>query len=464
MPDRLKTLYNACAPMKPASPAYYVDCSDVRGSTALCLTFRNHLRQCEDHFLRFLFSGHIGCGKSSELAHLAHVIEDPNPKSPYKRYFPVVVDAQDYLDEYDVTPTDILLAIVTEVASTLREKGIGELADSYMVRRLAEMKDLLLTEVGAEGADFDLGAVKTGIRLLKRNPEARKRVREKLRPQTSSFLAEVNVVFEEARILLRKKQTPKGEAPYVDLVLILDNLEKIQRFEGFGEGLPSHRELFVERARQLTGLEAHVVYTVPLSLVIAEGKKLGALYGTDPFVLPMVKIAERDPEKPYPPGRARVRELIQRRAPDNPLVPELFEDEALDWLIRYSGGHLRDLMQFIQESVTYVEEPPITLSAAKRALGQTVALYSRSIRDSYWMKLAEVEVHPDKRIDLADADYQTMLEQLIVLEYVNGGNESDSFNPCAPWYGVNPIVRELRPFKRAVEALRASKPKEPGIF
>ena len=46
-----------------------------------------------------------------------------------------------------------------------------------------------------------------------------------------------------------------------------------------------------------------------------------------------------------------------------------------------------------------------------------------------------------------------MLENLSVLEYINGGVD-DPFALAEPWYAVNPIVRELQRFKAAVQTIK----------
>lgn len=98
MSDVLKQLYNACNPWKPAPPEHYLDCSEARGSGALAQTFVRHLsRAMGNGYLRFLFSGHVGCGKSSELEQLRHALACPAPDAP--RCFPVVVNVSEYLDE-----------------------------------------------------------------------------------------------------------------------------------------------------------------------------------------------------------------------------------------------------------------------------------------------------------------------------------------------------------------------------
>lgn len=448
MSDVLKHIYNACNPYKPATAEYYLDCAEARGSSALTQRFQKHLTQTEEgDYLRFLFSGHVGCGKSSELEQLCHALA--NPTASDGRYFPVLLNVSDYIDEYDVTPTDILLAIVTELAATLREEVGIELKDKYFSKRLNEVKEFFLSDVEINEGDLPLWGAKVKVQRLRRDPDARKKVREAL-PHTTTILTEINTVLDQARLRLKKVKVKKGESPYKDIVLILDNLEKIQRIEGQKEGEASQRELFLERAPQLTGLQAHVVYTVPLRLARSDGSPLRQRYGVDPFVLPMVKVIERGSRKPFPPGVDCMRRLLQKRLGGLGLN-EVFAEDALNFLLTYSGGHVRDLMIFVREACTY-GDLPIPLKAAHQAIAQTVRTYSTSIHKDHWKKLAELDLSADQKIPGGDPDYLAMLENLSVLEYINGG-EDDPFADAEPWYAVNPIVRELQKFKSAVNAL-----------
>src|SRR5262249_46849524 len=152
------------------------------------------------------------------------------------------------------------------------------------------------------------------------------------------------------------------------------------------------------------------------------------------------------------PGRQRLRELLQKRAGESPLE-QIFMPEALDWLLTYCGGDVRELMGFVQQTCTEADDIPIPLKAAQRALRRTIALYSTSIKAGWWRKMATLERSTYQQIDNSDPDYQEMLEEVCIMEYINGGEEEDPFNPAAPWYAVNPIVRELSPFKNALAAL-----------
>lgn len=384
----------------------------------------------------------MGCGKSSELRALKRYFRDYFVGD--KRYLPVLIDANEYLDVYDVTLPDLLLAVVTEVVSTLREHAGVNLRESYISSRLADLKGLLLADVELSAAETSLFGAKTKIVALKRDSEARKQVRKALKPQPGRLLDEINELFAKARAALQKAQ--KAD----DLVLIVDNLEKIRRFDDRDDSGASHRELFIERAPQLTGLDVHTVYTVPLRLARAHGPELGAHYDREPFVLPMVKVMERT-RAPYPAGVTCIREILTKRVAPSALG-EVFADDALDFLITYSGGNLRHLFNFVQEACTRTQTLPLPLDAAHRAVQGMVKSYSTAIRQNHWANLAHLETSPDQSIANGDPDYLDLLEKQAVLEYINGPNSSGPFAENEPWYAVHPIVRELQKFKRAVAA------------
>ncbi len=449
MSDVRADLYNACDPLTPATAEYYVDSSAVRGSNAFTKQVIGGLALSKAP-LRFLFSGHIGCGKSSELEHLRHTLEQPAATG--KRFFPVLLDAGEYLNDYDVAPSDILLSIVVEVAATLKEKLGIKLEDSYFVKRTNELWRFLTRDVDIDEGEIPLWDAKVKVKLLKQAPTARDKVREKLLPQMPTILTEINHVFDEARLKLRKHTPETGAAPFTDIILILDNLEKIERIANRKEGEESQRHLFIECAPQLTGLNTHVIYTVPLRLVRSHGPQLMEVYGVTPFVLPMIKIEERGTHKPYMPGRNCLIEILQKRAGSTDLH-DIFTAEARDWLVTYSGGHVRELMGFARQACTEVESLPIDIKAARRALHRTIAIYITSLPSTFWRKLARLDCSLDQQVDNNDPDSRKMLEMVGVMEYINGGDENDPFSPAAPWYAVNPIVRQLPQFKAAVSAL-----------
>jgi hypothetical protein len=312
------------------------------------------------------------------------------------------------------------------------------------------VKEYFLSDVEINEGELSLWAAKLKIQRLKKDPEARKKVRAALEPKLSTMMEEINTAFDEARIKIKSLEVAESEQSYTDLVMILDNLEKIRKISGVEEGLKSQRELFLERYTQLTGMNAHFIYTVPLRLVRSpDGPQLEHRYGPL-FVLPMIKIHERDTRNHYEPGLESLRGLLQKRLGDIPLK-NAFAPDALEFLLKYSGGHVRNLLTFIQNACTYANGIPIELAAVHRAIQQTVRTYSTAIPDGHWKKLKGVDDSSDQQILNGDNDYLIMLENLSVLEYLDDGGDGP-FAPAEPWYAVNPIVRELQRFKAAQNA------------
>jgi hypothetical protein len=455
MGDALRQIYNSCDPIVPATAEYYCDCAEARGGGALTHEFQRHLTLAKDH-LYFLFSGHIGCGKSSELEQLRRTLLDAKP--PHSCYFPILLNASEYLDDFDTTPTDILLAIVTELANTLRLEAGIELRDNYFTKRLDEIKKFFLSEVEINEGELTLGFAKAKIQRLKKDPTARQNVRAVLEPKMSTMLEEINLVFDEARLRLKQIKVGDAQRACADIVIIVDNLEKIRRIAGMEEGLASQRELFLERHTQLAGMNAHFIYTIPLRLVRSpDSPQLEHRYGPS-LVLPMIKTLERGSRQPYQAGLDSLRELLRKRLGGLSLE-QAFAPDALNFLLNYCGGNVRNLMTFVQNACTYADDVPIPLAAAQKAIQQTVRNYATAIPEHHWRKLAELDRSPDQKIPNGDADYLVMLENLSVLEYINGGTD-DPFAIAEPWYAVNPIVRELQKFKSSARELEAE-PQKP---
>ncbi len=464
MSNALDKIFQACNPLKSATSEFYVDCREARGGDAFVMTFLDNLKKCgvvdsetngKGDFLYFLFSGHSGCGKSSDLVYLTQKLKTHCFDNV--QYFPIYLDVSEYLDDFDVSTTDILLAIVTELAATLDEELGIKLKDTYFQNRLSELKEFFLSEVEISEGEVGIFGSKVKVKRLQTNQEGRQRVREALKLKTSSMLTEINLLFQKARNEIRKKTCGETSLKYSDIVIILDNLEKIQRFENAEEGLASHERLFIDNYAQLTALETHIIYTVPLRLVRSPlGKRLSNYY-SEPFVLPMVKTFDRKSKKPFDIGEKALKSILQKRFGKIP-IDDAFEKDALEFLIKYSGGSIRDLIRFVRNSIAQINEFPIKLNHAKNSLKSNIQIYSTGIPESHWAKLARVDLSPDQTFPNDDEDYRDMLANQSLLEYINGGNE-DIWEEVAPWYAVNPIVRELRQFKSAKEAIKTAESK-----
>jgi hypothetical protein len=442
--ERQSRIYNAFNPLDAATAEQYWEMAAARGTDgALVKDFLRNIRFARQNYVRFLFSGHIGSGKSSELAQLREKLLAGRSAGDF-RYFPVLIDTNDYISDYDADAIDLLLAVVAETAATLRQELGLNLADTYFQNRFTELKAFLLSEVEMSEGEVTLGNAKVKLRRLKADETARTKVREVLRPQVSTILAEINTLLDRVRTKLQEESTG-----FNDIVLIIDNLEKIRKVGNAEEGFPSQKELFLEQYTKLTGFDAHVIYTVPLRLVRSTDAPQLYLRYDGVFVLPAVKTRDRAGNT-FAAGTEALHALISRRVtPDS--VEEIIDEEALRFLVTCSGGHVRHLMLLMRGATAAADRLPIDIGAARKAVQQLVGIYSVSVTEEQWDKLIAVERSTDQKIANGDAAYLSLLENAAILEYRDGEGD-DPFEVAEPWYAVHPLVRQLKKFKERLSA------------
>jgi hypothetical protein len=432
---------NACNPTRPldAGDPRYVDLASGRGDEGSAIArCRKRILGSETPLVQLL-AGHRGCGKSTELRGLQRSLEDEG-------YFVVRFEVDGDVDLEDTEPTDILLAMIRNLESRLREANLvvdPKLLDDFLlwfgevVLEKTE-RSAIEAELSSEisiGGEIPLFA-KLLARFsgqLKTGTESKRNVRRKLDPRITELLERGRLLAVAAREKVRK-------AGRKDLVMIVDNLDRIALKEREG-GRTTHEVLFVERGELFGGLNCHVVLTLPISLVFSPKQAtLGAIF-SDLHVLPMVKIAEKGTRKPWHPGRRLLDDLLRQRLD----LDTLFENGTTDQLIKASGGHPRELMRLVQDAVLFVDEPPVTRLAVRKAFRRLVNGYDRSIPEEHWPKLARV--YRDQKVKNDEA-HQLMLFNLSVLEYQNE----------ARWCDVHPAILELPQFKAELERLND----EPG--
>ncbi|MBF0261927.1 MAG: hypothetical protein HQL97_08865, partial [Magnetococcales bacterium] len=132
----LKDNLDPAQPTAPDDP-FYVDTEQARGefsfrdiymqlgmnpdSLELIEPARN---QC------LLFTGHVGCGKSSELLRLKSKLHDP------MRYYVIHFDIRDVVDENNCQYVDLLLASAQILFGTMEKEGIT--IDAIYLKRLQQ--------------------------------------------------------------------------------------------------------------------------------------------------------------------------------------------------------------------------------------------------------------------------------------------------------------------------------------
>ena len=448
----LQHFFNACNPSRslflsnPEDQLYYIDFAKVRGAKIIEALKRTITTLTPNQPTCQLFTGHIGCGKSTELSRLKTELE---AEGFHVVYFASTED----LDETDIDVTDIILAISHQVLASLHSSQI-EVKPQGFKAFLSATWEFLQTpvEVTVEGQilgnkikgstegnlEFSLlGDLAKITAKTKDSPDLRRKLRQYLEPQTNKILQLLNdEIIKEANDRL-KKCGQKG------LVVIIDNLDRVEnRRTASGKMLPEY--LFIERGEQLRKLNCHLVYTVPLALIFSNDgetlkNRLGG--GVNPKVLPMVPVQDRDGSE-CSEGMALLRQMVMARAfpevkPQErlKLIAEVFDSpETLDRLCRVSGGHARELLGMLHRCLQE-EDPPFSAAVLEVAIRENRDRVSLSVDTEEWDLLFQVVREKQVR---GDAAYQTLIRSLFVFEYCDTKGK---------WFGINPLLAETENFK-----------------
>ena len=430
--------YKACNPSKtlivgnPEDKQYYIDFASVRGSDIIRKLERTITLLSENQPSCQLFTGHIGCGKSTELFRLKDKLEKQG-------YHVVYFESSEDLDMGDVDISDILLAIARQVSESMEQTKI-KIKPGYFQKLFTEVSEVLQTpiELSTE-AELSVGIAKITAKT-KNSPKLRSQLRQYLEPRTSTILESINQELLERANVELKRRDKKG------LVVIVDNLDRVDNSpKSWGRTQPEY--LFVDRGEQLRKLNCHVVYTIPLTLMFSNDYgRLSSRFGVKPKILPMVPVQIRC-KKPtmepndYEPGMALLREMVLARAfPEIPsqqrleLIPILFDTpETLDRLCRISGGHMRRLLMLLY-SCLQQEDPPFSSECLENVIQEYRDDLIRAITADEWELLFKVVQHQKVT---GEEECQTLLRSMFVFEYRDKNGH---------WFGINPLLAETKKY------------------
>ena len=423
---------------------YYIDFASVRGGDIIGKLKNKIAFFSPDDPTCVLFTGHIGCGKSTELLRLKKELEDEG-------FHVVYFESSEDLEMTDVDIGDVLLAIARRVSQSLDKitleeprrlkqllQGAAKVLNSEVtgvklkppeISGLPKIGDIGFTKENEKfSIAFGIGEITT---KAKSDATLRDRLNQYLGPQKTQLLEAINQELLEPASAKLKQQGKKG------LVAIVDNLDRLDtRPKPWGR--PQQEYLFIDQGEFLTRLKCHVLYTMPLALKFSNDYgMLTQRFLEDPKVLPMVPVQSPDGSD-HEEGMALLRQMVLARAFPDLEEPErlqritdIFDSpQTLDRLCRISGGHVRDLLRLLH---TWIEEEmglPLSRDTLERVIRACRNEMKRPISDAEWELLRQVQQRKDVT---DDQGYQKLIRSRLVFEYRDKGE-------C--WFEVNPILAE----------------------
>ena len=375
----------------------------------------------------YLFCGHRGCGKSTELRRIRNNLHHDD------RYYVVFSDATKELDVNNLRYQDVLLHLAGRLASQLSDDGIP--VDAADLQRLQDWSAQRV-ETRAQTRDFAEQArmgvkAETGIPLigkifgeissaLRTNSTYKEELRRTLQNYFSDF-ADAFSQFIEA-----------GVAAVLDagrghqILFIVDGTDRLRDEDA--------RAFFLADVHQLQQVRSLFIYCAPIHLRYEDGTTLQGF--TKTFQLPMIKIENID-ESENSVGYDTLRAMLHRRA-----ATSLFKDGVAERLIKYSGGHPRDLLRLVQSAFSFAKGPQFDLASTDRAVNQLASDYRRILDPEDYELLARIDQYPNNPAHSDRARH--LLYNLALLEY------NDYY------WRSHPVIRTSESYRSASRSLRRS--------
>ena len=371
-----------------------------------------------------LFSGFRGSGKTTELFRLRKQLEDEG-------YVVLYADALDYISPAaPIQIFELLTILAGAFSDAVQEHGIDLAAEGYWTRfwNWLSKTDVAVKELGFKveaGAD----PVKAGADLkleLKTSPTFRQKLSVALSGRIGEFHAEVKSFFEDGFKAIRKS---RGDD--VQVVFLFDSLEQIRGSISNEQEVTRSVELLFSNYLKLLAIPyLHVVYTVPPWLKFV-------LPGMNTLVLPCLRMWKKDQGRTeWEPGIRAMRALVEKRFPADGLKRFFGPDKTrADRLINLCGGHFRDLLLLLRETVLRATSLPVSEAAIEAAIIRVRGNYLPiALEDAQWLAQIERErATVLKSTEPAEVNRLTRFLDTHIVLYLRNGEE---------WYDVHPLVRE----------------------
>jgi len=152
--DILEKVYQAFDPQKPLEAAdtdRYVNLDEVRGSTGFVQRLAEPIYLSAKPTCQIV-TGHHGSGKSTELLRLQRELQQHR-----KKPFVVYCEALEDIDRNDVDFPEVLIALVRQMATQLKERADIVLKPGYFKDRLQQLKGILAAPIAIDGHRLDAG-------------------------------------------------------------------------------------------------------------------------------------------------------------------------------------------------------------------------------------------------------------------------------------------------------------------
>ena len=372
-----------------------------------------------------LLLGHRGCGKSTELNYLKQRLEKNGHQVR-------VVACHTEADLQNLAHWDLLflmgrklLEIAQEIECPLDESTLNGMRNFWneveIISEMTREKDFGGT-VGTGGQTPGLlslilsifGKINASIKVGSSTCTS---IREKIERRSSDWIIYLKQISAAITDQMMGKQP----------IIIFEDLDKMD--------IEPAWQILGKYAGVLSQMPFPVIYTCPIGLSYDTRYAMLPGYFHDE-ILPMIKIHDES-GKDFGSGLDLVKKIVFKRAKE-----DLFDADALHYLIQKTGGLLRDLFKLITEAASIArrkKNEKIKMDEVQLVVAKLRSKLERLIERKDYEMLIEIYNGLHRQIE-DRAHLLTLMQAMVVLEY-NGKR----------WHDLHPLVRDFLEDQEIVE-------------
>ncbi|MCU0288084.1 MAG: hypothetical protein MUF15_17025 [Acidobacteria bacterium] len=361
---------------------------------------------------KILFSGHMGCGKSTELNRFSNL---PEIK---EKFFVVKYSISEILNIIDIDYIDFLLSFAAYLYIKSSDEGISFTAP---VLKVVE-KWVNYFKSGMEGEDWEgeskAPSIARGIynffnrisMILLRELALRDKVRQTIQRNIASLVDVINTLVTHIASQLEGRE----------LLVIIDDLEKIPH-------IGKAEELFIKAGTYMTVPRCKIIYTAPIALYYSiKFQQMVSVFGNSYF-LPNIKVRDKHGTGVIDPSGC-MKEFLKKR-----IDVDRISNEAVDLMIENSAGVAREFVRILKNSCVKALSRGYDMIETDMVRAVIADLRNEFQRG---LEKRHMDVLQDVMAGRQPGDQEGLMELFhskVVLEYTNGER----------WTAVNPIVKTL---------------------
>jgi len=355
--------------------------------------FNGKLSKIPKDYVKILFSGHRGSGKTVELLRFHKDIHQP------EQHFCVFISL---LEEIEITrfqPEDLYFILINKLLRELRLEGVAydeqefeEIAEEWIKDK--EIAEEIKHKFGAEGG----AGAKVGFNFWNIfSAEGTEKIRHSIRRNPGQLVQRLNLALIGVRQAIQK--AGKGK----DLLFIVDDFEKTRP--------EVYTTVFIQDPKFIQDMNAHFICCVPIQTFYqVQNHAASDLFRTS--YLPMIHLEQ---------GAATFSKTITQRVDST-----LFEAGVLDQIVQLSGGSLRQLLRIANQCLLRTDDKVSSQILAETSKSLTV----ERVRP---LTAKHREILEKRNFQDVSPELLELLFALNVMEY-NGADITRRINPLLENY------------------------------